>query len=174
VKDNRILLVLWTRTELQEWSSRCRNARSGPGVTSPRYTTLHRPPRTFVPSEGCCTVRQDAGTGRCCRRDEETSPGYPCRAGHDEPAPRDPPPPRMLFYPRSVVARTSWIRLPGGDSLWSSRNVADTPPFLMSSRPDGSRTFLRELTGIQGKMAVRYRIKRVYLKISQTSKNVIQ
>src|SRR5450756_454580 len=47
-------------------------------------------------------------------------------------------------------ARTSWMQLPGGDNLWSSRNVAATRPFLVSSRPDGSRTFLRELIRNQG------------------------
>ena len=31
---------------------------------------------------------------------------------------------------------------------------------------DKDRSILRELTGIQWKMAVRYRVKRVYLKIS--------
>ena len=46
--------------------------------------------------------------------------------------------------------RTSWMQLPGGDNLWSSRNVAATRTFLMSSRPDGPRTFLRELTRNQG------------------------
>ena len=35
--------------------------------------------------------------------------------------------------------RISWMQLPGGDNLWSSRNVAATRPFLVSSRPDGSR-----------------------------------
>ena len=42
------------------------------------------------------------------------------------------------------------MQLPGGDNLWSSRNVAATRPFLVSSRPDGSRTFLRELIRNQG------------------------
>ncbi len=45
-------------------------------------------------------------------------------------------------------ATTDWMRLPGGDNLRLSRSAAATLPFLVSSRPDGSRTFLHELTRI--------------------------
>src|SRR5664279_106248 len=88
-----------------------------------------RPPRTFVPSEGCSPVCQDAGTDGCSRRDEETVAVNMCGAGPDEPAPRDPPPPRMLLYPRGVVARNNWTRWQRGDNPWSSRNAAVTRTF---------------------------------------------
>ena len=45
-------------------------------------------------------------------------------------------------------ATTDWMRLPEGDNLRLSRSAAAMLPFLVSSRPDGSRTFLHELTRI--------------------------
>ena len=45
-------------------------------------------------------------------------------------------------------ATTACMRLPGGDNLRLSRSAAATPPFLVSSRPDDSRTFLHELSRI--------------------------
>jgi len=45
-------------------------------------------------------------------------------------------------------ATTAWMRLSGGDNLRLSRSAAATLPFLVSSRPDGSYTFLHELIRI--------------------------
>src|SRR5450830_1758425 len=45
-----------------------------------------------------------------------------------------------------VLCQNHWMQLPKGDNRWSSTNVAATHTFPVSSRPDGSHTFLRELT----------------------------
>src|SRR5450830_550744 len=65
--------------------------------------TEHKPPRTFVASEGCSTLYTDAGTDGCSRRNKETPPCHSCRTGPGQSrstprigptssgAPRDPP-----------------------------------------------------------------------------------
>src|SRR5450756_419169 len=92
------------------------------------------------------TARANACTEGCPRRDEGTIASIMRSPRHNNTAPRNLPPPRMLLYPRGVLARITWMRSPKGDDLWSSGDVAAMRSFPASLRPDGSRPFLREVT----------------------------